>query len=180
MYSFRLWEKKFHNLSPIFFFIRDQHLLKVSKKNCGFWLLNLIFSVVFLRILNVKRPVVPDNEKIKIITHGRGCFTLNAKFGFGEAKSRVSEVMSLAHRRHGLPNHDLANYYIHHEHVKVSGFSWKWPAVKIFALMKNLFNESRSIIKIDSPNTMQVGVFTDIRFQKSKKVHARSKLLINY
>ncbi|PRP87490.1 potassium uptake protein [Planoprotostelium fungivorum] len=117
--------------------------------------------VVFLRLVNVKRPTVSEEKKLRMITHGRGCYTINAK-------PKVDEIIQLAQKYCYLPEHEKTKYFIHQETIKLYGFSWKWLALKAFSLMSDMFNFTMSTIKVSPADTMQVGVFREIHLGKAK------------
>ncbi|PRP78612.1 potassium transporter [Planoprotostelium fungivorum] len=113
--------------------------------------------VVFLRLENVKRPTVEEDQKLTVITHGRGCYSITSRYGYIENRPRITAIIELAQKYCGLPTHELTQYYIHAESIKVKGFNWKWLAIKAFAIMKDLFNDTRGAIRVSPHETMQVG-----------------------
>ncbi|PRP88255.1 potassium transporter [Planoprotostelium fungivorum] len=111
--------------------------------------------ILFLRVHTDVRPLVSDAERMTIIRHAPGLYTLNVKYGYYENRRQANSILRLARER-GVPCGDTVTFFIHSETVYTSGYSWDTPLLNAYCAMKN--NVKQTTVGFGHLLNLSVGV----------------------
>ncbi|CAF1461999.1 unnamed protein product [Adineta ricciae] len=125
---------------------------------------------IFLRIRHTKTSTVDVNQRLIVKQYGENIFHITALYGYSENRIQPFQVLLLAHNQYNVPvptNESKVTIYTPNETIKVRTTGWqkwirRWP-LYLYAILKRFYPGSAVNIKLESENTISIGILAELK-----------------